>query len=222
MKKTSLAIALISAFLFSALATSNFVRLGAANPWYEDRWTDPPVISTHSPTNKTYSDTILLNFTVTKPEKWKSIPTVYLSTPTRYGEVQQSDSLKIEVDEKLYRLIEVHSNLSSPFSYSESLTNLTDGTHSLRIYAFATGVVEGCEWKPNTSVAINSSSEIVHFTVVGESSSPSPTPTVTPPEGTPYYIPITFVIGPVIAVAVGVICLFIYFKKRSRKPGGKT
>ena len=148
--------------LFSALATGNFVQLGAANPWYEDRWTDPPVISIHSPTNETYRDVVLLNFTVTKPEKWKSNPTVYLSTPTRYGDIQQFDFVKIEVDGKLYRLIEVYSNLSSPFSYSEDLTTLTDGMYSLRIYAYGTGVVEGCEWKPNTSVEINSSS-VVNF-----------------------------------------------------------
>ena len=121
------------------------------------------MISIHSPTNETYRDVVLLNFTVTKPEKWKSNPTVYLSTPTRYGDIQQFDFVKIEVDGKLYRLIEVHSNLSSPFSYSEDLTNLTDGMHSLRIYAYGTGVVEGCEWKPNTSVGINSSSDVVDF-----------------------------------------------------------
>jgi hypothetical protein len=143
MKKTALAVALILALSFSALATCNFVRLGAANPWDVYMWTDPPVISIHSPINGTYRGVVLLNFTVTKPEKWKSEPTVYLGTPTRYGDTQQFDSLKIEVDGKLYRLIEVHSNLSSPFNHSESLTNLTDGTHSLRVYALGTGVVEG-------------------------------------------------------------------------------
>jgi hypothetical protein len=155
--------AFILALLFSALATGNFVQLGAANPWYEDRWTDPPVILLHSPTNETYRDDVLLNFSVIKPEKWKSNPTVYLGTPTRYGDIQQLDFVRIEVDGKLYRLIEVHSNLSSPFSYSEDLTNLRDGMHSLRIYAYGTGVVEGCEWKPSTSVEINSSSDVVDF-----------------------------------------------------------
>jgi len=154
--------AFILALLFSALATDNFVQLGVANPWYEDRWTDPPVISIHSPTNETYRDVILINFTMTKPEKWKSYPTVYLGTPTRYGDVQQLDHITIEVDEKLYRLIEVHSNLSSPFSYSENLSNLRDGIHSLRIFAYGAGVIEGCEWKPNTSAEINSSS-VVNF-----------------------------------------------------------
>jgi hypothetical protein len=162
-KKIILTAVCISVLLFSTIATGNFFQLGAANPWYEDRWTDPPVISIHSPTNETYRDVVLLNFTVTKPEKWKSNPTVYLSTPTQYGDIQLFDYVKIEVDGKLYRLIEVHSNLSSPFRYSENLTNLTDGMHSLQIYAYGTGVVEGCEWKPNTSVEINSSSYVVDF-----------------------------------------------------------
>jgi len=74
--------------------------------------------------------------------------------------VQQFSSVKIEVDGKQHRLIEVHSNLSSPFSYFETLANLTDGMHSLRIYAYGTGVVEGCEWTPNTTVEIYSSSVV--------------------------------------------------------------
>ena len=120
----------------------------------------PPVISLDSPINGTYRDVVLLNFTVTKPEKWKSVPTVYLSTPTRYGDVQQFNSVKIEVDGRQHRLIEVHSNLSSPFTYSETLANLTEGMHCLRIYAYGTGVVEGCELKPNTSVEIHSLSVV--------------------------------------------------------------
>jgi hypothetical protein len=165
MRKAVSAAAFISALLFSALATGNFVELGAANPWYEDRWTDPPIISIQSPKNETYSGIVLLNFTVTKPERWKSNPTVYIGATTQYGDVQQFDLAKIELDGKLYRSIEVHppSNLSSPFSYSENLTNLGDGVHSLRIYAYGTGVVEGCQWSPYTSVGINSSSDLVFF-----------------------------------------------------------
>jgi hypothetical protein len=163
MKRKTLALTLILALLFSVAIGGRLVKLGISNPWYEDRWTDPPVISIQSPTNETCSDIVLLNFTVTKPDKWKSKPTVYLGTPTRYGDVQQFDFVKIELDGKLHRSIEVYSNLSSPFSYSENLTNLGDGVHSLRIYAYGTGIVEGCEWSPNTSVGINSSSNLVYF-----------------------------------------------------------
>jgi hypothetical protein len=162
MKKRILALTFILAMLFS-ISIGEHTKLGIANPWYEDRWMEPPVISTNSPTNETYSGSILLNFTVSKPEKWKSSPTTYLGTPTRYGDVQQFDSVKIELDGKTYRSIEVHNNLSSPFSYSEDLANLEDGVHNLRIYAYGTGVVEGCEWSPNTSVEISSKSDLMQF-----------------------------------------------------------
>jgi hypothetical protein len=163
MKRKALALTLILAMLFSVIIGEHFAKLGMANPWYEDRWTEPPVISIESPTNETYSGSVMLNFTVSKPEKWKSNPTTYLGTPTLYGDTQQFNSVKIELDGKTYRSIEVHSNLSSPFRYSEDLSNLRDGEHNLRIYAYGTGVVEGCEWNPNTSVEISSESDLMYF-----------------------------------------------------------
>jgi hypothetical protein len=221
MKKTALALAIILALLFLTLTGAPAVRLGKGNPWYEERWTDPPVISTFSPANGTSSEKAFLNFTVTKPEKWKDTPTVYLSTPTRYGEVQQFDYVKIEIDGKLLTQIDVHSDLSSPFSYSEGLTSLTDGTHRLQIFAFGIGVVEGCEWKPNTSVDINSSS-ILYFTVVGQSSSPTPTmPNMGPTQPPPYFdLPPEFayliIMLLVVIASVVIIGLLVYFKKSQR------
>jgi hypothetical protein len=53
--------------------------------------------------------------------------------------------------------------LSSPFSYSENLANLDDGLHSLRLYAYSKGVVEGCEWSPNTLIENYSLSDLVYF-----------------------------------------------------------
>jgi hypothetical protein len=44
-------------------------------------------------------------------------------------------------------------------------------------------------------------------------STSSPEPTPTPPEGSPYSIPAIVVIGPVIAIAIG-LGLLVYFKKR--------
>jgi hypothetical protein len=173
----------------------------------------------HSPTNGTFRDAVLLNFTVTRPEKWKDTPTVYLSTPTRYGEVQQFSYVKIEIDGKLLTQIEVHSNLSSPFSYSEGLTDLKDGTHTLQIFAFGTGVVEGCVWKPNTSVDINSSS-IVYFTVAGQSAVPTPTmpnmgPT-SPPSHPDFYLDIVYwAILLSVVIVVGIV-LWLCFRRHQK------
>jgi len=220
MKKSAFALALTLVIVFSAFAAIHFIRLGKANPWFEARWTDPPVIFMHSPTNGTFRDAVLLNFTVTKPEKWKDTPTVYLSTPTRYGEIQQFNYAKIEVDGELYRQIEVHSNLSSPFRHTEDLTNLTEGTHTLQVFAFGTGVVEGCEWKPNTSIEINSTSELVHFTLIRDSLSPTPTMPNMGPTSPPFY-PDTYqdvvywAIFLLVAITVGIVS-WLYFKKHQK------
>lgn len=220
MKKSAFALALTLVIVFSAFAVLQYIRLGTANPWFEYRWTDPPVIFMHSPTNGTFRDAVLLNFTVTKPEKWKDTPTVYLSTPTKYGEVQQFKYAEIELDGELYRRIEVHSNLSSPFRYTEDLTNLTEGTHTLQVFAFGTGVVEGCEWKPNTSVDINSTSESVHFALIQESLSPTPTmpnmgPT-SPPSYPDFYLDIVYwAILLSVIIAVGTV-LWLYYRKHQK------
>jgi hypothetical protein len=80
MRRKALTLALILAILLSVTIGKQVAKLGIANPWTEFRWTEPPVISMQSPTNETNSRSILLNFTVTKPEGWKSNPTMFRHT----------------------------------------------------------------------------------------------------------------------------------------------
>jgi hypothetical protein len=72
LKKAALALTLVLTLLFSAVAGTQFVNLVMANPAPIESWTASPNISLNSPLNKTYSDNVLLNFTVTASESWLS------------------------------------------------------------------------------------------------------------------------------------------------------
>jgi hypothetical protein len=157
-KKTLLTGALISWLLLSTIAGTQFVNLGVANPYgAETEYTTPPIISVHSPVNNETSSNVLLNFTVTKPSFWLI-----------HGGIEAQQILKsvrYQLDEKYYDPIPVNSGLKSPFDYSVNLTNLEDGVHSLKVYAFATGWVIEIHSLWEYEVPINSSSDAVYFTV---------------------------------------------------------
>lgn len=150
--------AFILALLFSTLATGSFVQLGAANPYFEERRTDPPVVSIHSPVNGTYINSVLLNFTFTKPEWW-------VGTPGSLGYAQTLNSVSYEIDGKVCGWANGFDRaLTSPFNYFVYLTNLTDGTHSLTVHAYATGFVIEIHGLWDYYVPVNSSST-VRFTL---------------------------------------------------------
>jgi hypothetical protein len=156
MRKALPAAAFTLALLFSALAAGNFVELGAANPFYEERWTDPPVISIHSPVNGTNVNSALLNFTVTKPDWW-------VGTPGINGHAQTFDGVSYEIDGKYHGSVgSVDRNLTSPLNYFVYLTNLADGAHNLTVHAYATGPVWETHGLWDYNVSVNSSS-VVYF-----------------------------------------------------------
>jgi hypothetical protein len=113
MKIEASTLTLVLTFLFSTVTGTLLVNLATANPIYEKRWGNPPIISIYSPSdNETfYSNEIPLNFTITKPDAWL----------IKGGNEEVRNmllSVDIILDGALYRSIEVNSNLSSSFSYS--------------------------------------------------------------------------------------------------------
>ena len=137
-KKRRLTPIVISALLFSAVAGTQFFNFSVANPYEAYTYTASPIISIHSPLdNETFcSNNVPLNFTITKPDEW-------LISWSTIGDPQVFKNklvhLDIIVDGKGYRSIEVNSYLSSPFSYSENLTDLADGIHTLEIHTSCDG-----------------------------------------------------------------------------------
>jgi len=137
-KKRRLTPIVISALLFSAVAGTQFFNFSVANPYEAYTYTASPIISIHSPvdTETFCSNNVPLNFTITKPDEW-------LISWSAVGDPQVFKNklvhLDIILDGKGYRSIEVNSCLSSPFSYSENLTNLADGIHTLEIHTYCDG-----------------------------------------------------------------------------------
>ena len=158
MKKAVVAMGLIMVLLITATAGAVFVNLTKAlQP--EIEYKTPPIILVHSPeNNKTLSfNSALLNFTVTKPDYWL--------THGGYAAQQILKSVNYQLDEKYYDQIPVNSTLASAFDYSVNLTNLTDGLHSLKVHAYASGWVIQMNGFYEYEVPINSSSDNVYFTV---------------------------------------------------------
>jgi hypothetical protein len=148
-----------SMLLLLAISNAQLVGVGNANPVPPVyNWTDPPVLSIHSPVNETYVNTFLLNFTVTKPEWW-------VGTPGINGHDQTFSGVTYYIDDRYYASAgKVDQNLSSSFNYFAYLTNLTDGPHSLTVHAYGTGSVWDqyglCEYSPSVE-----SSSVVFFTL---------------------------------------------------------
>jgi hypothetical protein len=158
-KKKALAAAFMLILLFSAVVGAYFINLGEANPIAEMEWKTPPIISIHSPmNNNTFSvNNVPLNFTVTKPTDWL--------IHGGYEAQQILRSVSYQLDGKYYDPIPANSKLESPFDYSANLTNLGDGVHNLKVYAYATGWVIEMHGLWEYEVPINSSSDVVYFTV---------------------------------------------------------
>ena len=144
--------------LFTGVAGTQGVNLVKAIP-PEIEYKTPPTISVHSPRNNdNFSvNSVLLNFTVKKPENWL--------IHGGYAAQQILKSVNYQLDGKHSDLTSVNSALESPFDYSVNLTNLTDGVHSLKVYAYASGWVIQMNGFYEYEVPINSSSNIVYFTV---------------------------------------------------------
>ena len=136
--KLSLTVAVALTF-FSVVLGTQLTGLAMATPVYIESWTASPNISLDSPLNKTYSDAVLLNFTVAASELWLSYP-VSFDYEQGSGLAQELLSVDYYVDGEFCGSITANSHLSSPFQYSVYLTNLKDGSHSLTICTNSTGV----------------------------------------------------------------------------------
>ena len=161
-KKVLFTVAFISVFLLSAIVRIQFIRLVKADPLIEERYESPLIVTIHSPANGTYVNMVLLNVNVTKSVDWLNTPISFSYTG---GLSQKLVSVFFYIDGNYYRSVAPDSNLSSPFSYSLLLTNLTDGSHTIVVRADSTGVVRN--WISSTiySVPVDSIFATAYFTL---------------------------------------------------------
>ena len=193
--------------LFSAVLGTQLTGLAMANSVYIESWTASPNISLDSPLNKTYSDGVLLNFTVTASELWLSYP---VSFDYEQGSGLAQDLLSVDyyVDGEFCGSIAANSHLSSPFQYSMYLNSLNDGSHSLMVCTNSTGVERDWISDKVYNVPANSSSVTVHFTL--ETTPSSSVLTLQEPFLTTLFIAAIVLLG---IIGVG---LLLYFKKHKR------
>ena len=131
MKKAAVAITLL-ALIITAIAGIQSTTIVTAQP--EMTWESPPIISIHSPLNDTYTNVnqILINFTITKPADWLTS----MSAP-EWHVWQELQKVSYQIDGETYGTVNVSSNLSTPFTYTVTLTNLTDRQHELKVITYA-------------------------------------------------------------------------------------
>ena len=210
MKRKALALLLISVLLLLVFTGTWLVNLTEATQ-PEIEYKTPPIISIHSPANNdTFTvNTVPVSFSITKPENWL--------IHGGYEAQQILKSVNYQLDGEYSDHILVNSTLESPFDCSLDLENMTDGVHSLKVFAYASGWVIQLNGFYEYEVPINSSSEIIYFTVIRESSEPTTTPPPTPPKGEGMLEKqlMDLIIGGIAgAVAIAVLVLLYYITKR--------
>ena len=161
MKKTAL---VVSILILLSTGILQLLGLATANPLIQERYDSPPKIIINSPKNGTYVNSVLLNVTVTKSDNWLDTPISFSYEPDG-GLSQRLVTVSFYVDGKVYGSVSPNSDLSSPFSYSLQLENLTDGSHILLVRADSTGVVR--DWISDTvyEVPAESATAAAHFTL---------------------------------------------------------
>lgn len=161
MNKTASVVCILILLLLGSLRLSSATT---ANPLIEERYDSPPKIIINSPENGTYVNSVLLNVTVTKSENWLDTSISFSYEPDG-GLSQRLVTVSFYVDGKGYGSVSPNSDLSSPFSYSLQLENLSDGSHILLVRADSTGVVR--DWISDTvyEVSGESATAAAHFTL---------------------------------------------------------
>jgi hypothetical protein len=215
-KKTLLTAVCISLLLFSAVAGTQLLNLGRANPYKwvgdvpPDANTKPPAITIFYPENNTVypSNNLTISFNVRLlPSPTASHPKIYT---VYYKTSWQNDSVIIY--QWSYHVLENPYDDDpelTEFSHKLNLTSIPEGNHNITIQATEYGIY------------LNSSAGYGPFgyntfSITGSSSISFTIDTTPPTTAKPEPFPTTLVVAPVASVVVIGAVLAIYFKKRKR------
>ena len=201
MKRTVLALTLILALLFSAVAGMQFVNLAKANPiGTVYPWNPHPIINVLSPINQTTITTsnVTLTFALNLSEWYNYSPD---ANPNYTFTL---DPIEYYLDGKLAGQITGHLS-EEAYNLSDALVGLTDGLHSVEV----TATTSGQYWIQNGDSAnlvngvTNGSSGKIFFNVKSVETFPS-----------------TLVaFASAASVAIVGLGLLVYFNKRKRQVG---
>jgi len=208
MKKTALTVATIVFGLIVLLVFGvQFIQLVKANGYIVHEYFDePPVITVESPLNNDLfsSDTVVVSFTLTKPEyDWVNIYS---------GSSSKVESVVVTLNGTRYDRVAVSSELSVPFTYSLNLTDLKDGLHNVQLIAHCTGV-HATYLHPGfveLDFSYPALSDIISFTV----DTPEPTPSEEPGVQNASQFMVAGGAASLVSIIV-FLGLLVYFIKRS-------
>lgn len=211
-----MALALMMALLFSAVAGISFVNLAQANPF-----PTAPVISIESPTSKTCTENPIL-LEVTLVTYWDGV--YFTSTRRRVSYcIDRKESIRLDETEYWFDT----EKQASIFYGTAVLPDLEEGSHNLRVnaeYSYGNGRVFVSNSKVEFTIDSSYSPSLLPSPSPSPAPSPSPTPTPTPtpsPEPTsspepqdsqPF--PTTIVIASIASAAFGGAGFLVYFIKR--------
>ncbi len=158
MKKTALAVILVSVLLISAVAEIESVGLAWANPF--SSYTAAPDVKLYSPLNETYAGSVPMSFTVFASMYWvrgDDNPEIY----------QELESVDYYIDGSFQDSIVATSKLIQIFRYSANLTGLCEGGHCLVVETVSTGVTNWglTGWK---RVVGDSATVTVYFSIADD------------------------------------------------------
>jgi len=229
MKKAASALTLILALLVFIMAGMQRIKPVVAQ---FQPGPPPPNLSTTSPTVTiqtpsqlvTYnSRDILLDFTITKPQIWLDDFSETYGVAVAFMYWGQLDYVKYNLDGRDIGNVSVNdvplftaydSLPPDSFNFSITLHNLSNGQHSLIVSVY------GKVYHTPNALPITGKSPMVNFSIETPSPTPTQAPTPTPsPEPTPITetFPASLVFVASVGIALAVIGLMVYLKKRQRK-----
>ena len=144
MKKTALAVALISALLFSAVALAQMVRFTKANPWPPGYHPPPdPYVTILSPEDHVYYNTepVLLNFTFKANSELPSSASFFYLL-----DAQKNYTLESHKVEEVNHFVLDDGEFQEGYTGQVHFLNLSNGPHTLLVfagYADSDGVITG-------------------------------------------------------------------------------
>jgi len=145
MKKTAFAVIFAFELLSLVLVGIQSVDVAHGNgiPFWEGPATPPPVISVISPTNKIYENEVILHLNITAIDSHQNL---------RYVDYTLDGEVHL-----------IYPSGQRVLFYYKVLEGLSEGTHSLKVYASCKSYLTG---ELTYSSVYGSSSDVIYFTVV--------------------------------------------------------
>ncbi|MCW4000892.1 MAG: hypothetical protein NWE93_11695 [Candidatus Bathyarchaeota archaeon] len=177
MRRHTFAVTATLALLAFSIASISFVSgeqppFNFVTPWV---WENPPKLIVESPINETYTEKVLLNFTVEAPNNWFNNQSEKWKIFNLYNTAIEQKLISVTyILDGCSTTIPLDNNLGSPFKGSIELVNLTEGTHQLIISSNATGVYRSFRGFFAQTQINDPSRTIVDFGFI-----PTPTPSLT-------------------------------------------